>query len=70
LAQLVGVFNLPHQVVVAEDMNQMSLVDLVVQVEEEVNVELVVLELHVKEMLEELEQVILSQVVAVVELEQ
>jgi|TARA_R100001530_G_C4182866_1_gene119899 hypothetical protein len=57
-------------VVVAEDMNQMSLVDLVVQVEEEVNVELVVLELHVKEMLEELEQVILSQVVAVVELEQ
>ena len=51
-------------------MNQMSLVDLVVQVEEEVNVELVVLELHVKEMLEELEQVILSQVVAVVELEQ
>jgi len=57
-------------VVVEEDMNQMSLVDLVVQVEEEVNVELVVLELPVKEILEDLEEVFLMQVVEVVELEQ
>jgi hypothetical protein len=57
-------------VVVAEDMNQMSLVELVVQVEEEVNVELVVLELPVKEILEDLEELMLVQVAVVAELEQ
>jgi hypothetical protein len=57
-------------VVVAEDMNQMSLVELVVQVEEEVNVELVVLELPVKEILEDLEELMLVQVGVVAELEQ